>query len=189
VKTLYLIRHAKSDWQTPAAGSPAAGTPAAGTPAAGTPAAADHERPLNRRGVKTAKLMGSFLTALGQEPDAVVASSAVRARTTVELMVEAGNWTCPVRVTRAFYESRPEAVLQELASESEKYASLLVAGHEPAWSELVRRLCGGRVKMATAAIARLDFDVASWSEVEPGGGLMVWFVPPKLLLGSGWGTG
>lgn len=167
MKTLYLIRHAKSDWHSPGAD--------------------DHERPLNRRGVKAAKLMGRFLSAIGQEPDAVVASSAVRARDTAELMIEAGGWTCPVRVTRSFYESRPEAVLQDVTSESDAYERLLIAGHEPTWSGLVRGLCGGQVKMVTAGLARIDFDVASWSQVEPGRGLMVWFVPPKLLLAAGWG--
>lgn len=168
MKRLYLIRHAKSDWHSPSTD--------------------DHERPLNKRGIRAAKLMGRFLTSLGQEPDAVVSSSAVRARTTVELMSEAGGWTCPVRVTRAFYESRPETVLQEVSSESDTYESLLVAGHEPTWSALVRGLSGGQVKMVTAGLVRIDFDVASWSGVEAGRGLMVWFVPPKVLVAAGWET-
>ena len=166
MKSLYLIRHAKSDWNLPAAG--------------------DHERTLAKRGVRAAKLMGRFLSAIDQEPCAVLTSSAVRARTTVEIMIETGGWTCPVRVTRAFYESHPEAVLHEIATVSDEHERLLVAGHEPTWSDLVSKLCGGRVKMVTAGLARIDFEVRSWAEVELGYGLLVWFVPPKLLLATGW---
>lgn len=165
MKRLYLIRHAKSDWDAPAGG--------------------DHERPLAGRGVKAAKLMGRFLAATGQVPDAVVTSSALRARTTVELMAEAGGWRCPVRVTRSFYDGGPEGVLAEVRKQPDDVGSLLVAGHEPTWSTLVRVLCGGRVKMVTAAAARLDFAVERWADVEPGAGLLVWMVPPKLVQAVG----
>jgi phosphohistidine phosphatase SixA len=76
--------------------------------------------------------------------------------------------------------------LQEIASESNDYASLLVAGHEPTWSSLVYALCGARVRMVTAGLARIDFDVVSWADVGPGRGVLTWFVPPKLLLTTGW---
>lgn len=166
MKRLYLIRHAKSDWHLPGAG--------------------DHERPLAKRGVKAAKLMGRFLKEIDQEPQAAITSSAVRARRTVELMIEAGELTSPVRVTRSFYESRVETVLHEVHSTSEEYESLLLAGHEPTWSALVSHLCGAQVKMVTAALARIDFDVEHWRGVGAGNGLLVWFMPPKLLLAAGW---
>jgi phosphohistidine phosphatase len=161
MKRLYLMRHAKSDWDAPASD--------------------DHERPLTPRGVRAAKLMGRLLAAAGQAPDAVVASSAVRARTTVELMAAAGGWTCPVRVTRSLYESGPESALAEIRKQPDDAVSLLVAGHEPTWSALVEALCGGRVRMVTGALARIDFAVDRWADVEPGGGWLVWLAPPKLL--------
>ncbi len=166
MKSLYIVRHAKSDWHAPST--------------------SDHERPLNKRGVKNAKLMGRFLTAAGQEPGVVLASSAVRARTTVELMAEAGGWTCPVHVTRELYESHPEAVLRQIHAQSDSYESLLVAGHEPTWSDLVAGLTGGRARMVTAAVARIDFHADRWQEVDFGFGLLMWLVPPKLLQASGW---
>lgn len=161
MKSLYLIRHAKSDWQAPAGG--------------------DHDRPLAKRGVRAAKLMGRFLTAAGLAPDAVLTSSAVRARTTVELMVEAGSWTCPVHVTRSLYDGGPADVLAEVRRQPDEIERLLVAGHEPTWSALVEELCGGRVKMVTAALARVDLDVERWADVAPDLGVLAWLVPPKLL--------
>ncbi len=166
MKSLYIIRHAKSDWHAPSAG--------------------DHERPLNKRGTGNAKLMGRFLTAAGQEPDTVLTSSALRARTTVELMAEAGGWTCPVHVTRELYESHPEAVLRQIRAQSDSHESLLVAGHEPTWSDLVAGLTGGRARMVTAAVARIDFYAERWQEVDFDTGLLVWLIPPKLLQATGW---
>ena len=152
MKTLYLIRHAKSDWNASYGD--------------------DHERPLNKRGVRAAQLMGRFLRDVDQIPDAVVSSSAVRARTTVELMAAAGGWTCPLRVTRRFYDTGPESVLQEVRTESDGYPSLLLAGHQPTWSSLIEELT--------------DFEVDRWSELSEGRGVLVFFVVPKLLQSTGW---
>jgi len=110
----------------------------------------------------------------------------LRARTTVELMAEAGGWTCPVHVTRELYESHPEAVLRRIRSQSDDYASLLVAGHEPTWSDLVAGLTGGRARMVTAAVARIDFFADRWQDVDFGVGLLMWLVPPKLLQATRW---
>lgn len=166
VKTLYILRHAKSDW--------------------GSPAESDHERPLNKRGQKAAKVMGRFLAASGQVPGAVISSSAVRARTTAELVVSAGGFESPLRVTRQFYESRPGAVLDEVRSAPDEHPSLLLAGHEPTSSGLVELLTGAQVKMVTAAIARVDLGAEHWVDVEPKSGILVWFVTPKLLQATGW---
>lgn len=164
MKRLLLVRHAKSNWEAPAGG--------------------DHERPLAPRGRNAAKLMGRFLTRAAEVPDAIITSSALRARTTVEIMAQTGDWRCPIEITGEFYESRPEAVLAVARRWSDEHACLLLAGHEPVWSGLVGRLTGGsRVLMVTAAVAAIDFDVASWSEVSFGTGELIFLVTPKLLAG------
>jgi phosphohistidine phosphatase len=64
---------------------------------------------------------------------------------------------------------------------------VLLAGHEPNWSLLLGGLVGGAtVKFPTAAMARVDMDVTSWSKVEFGGGSLIWLVTPKLLAGISW---
>ncbi len=166
-KRLYLIRHAKSDW--------------------GNPYGGDHDRPLAKRGIKAAKLMGRFLTATQEVPEAVLASSALRARTTAELMAKAGGWDVEIAMTRAFYESHAEKVVQEIRRQDDDGASLLVVGHEPTWSSLVGGLTGGsEVRMATATLVRIDFDVSSWAEVADGRGLLMWMITPRLLQAAGW---
>lgn len=165
-KRLYLIRHAKSDW--------------------GSPAITDHDRPLARRGVKAAKLMGRFLTAAGEVPEAVLSSTALRARRTAELMAGAGGWDVEIATTRAFYESDAGRVVEELRRHPGG-ESLLVVGHEPTWSTLAGRLTGGsNVRMTTAALVRIDFDLDSWAKVAEGRGRLVWMVTPRLLGAVPW---
>jgi phosphohistidine phosphatase len=163
MKTLILFRHGKSDWEEGEGKE-------------------DHDRPLSKRGVKAAQTMGKFLSLARAEPDSIVTSSAERARSTVELAADAGSWECPMRVTRALYEAAPERVLREIQAEPAKTKTLLLGGHEPTWSELVSLLVGGgRVRIPTACMARVDFEVESWKGVAFGKGLLVWVVPPKLL--------
>jgi len=161
---LLVMRHAKSDWD------------------AGTD---DHERPLAERGVKAARKVGRFLARAEMVPELVICSTAMRARATVELAVEAGDWHCPVEHTRAFYGADPAAVLAEIASRSAP-PRLMVVGHEPTWSELVSLLVGGgAVRIATAAVACLELPANGWSAIEPGAGQLVWLVTPKLLQAAG----
>ena len=166
-KRLYLIRHAKSDW--------------------GAPTGGDHERPLAKRGQKAAQLMGRFLTAIDQVPEAVLASTALRARTTAEQMAEAGGWDVEIATERSLYESHAERVLQEIRKQDDDAASLLVVGHEPTWSALVALLTGGsEVRMATATLVRIDSDVRSWKQWVASRGVLTWMVTPRLLQAAGW---
>lgn len=162
MRSLLVLRHAKSDW------------------AAG--AQADVDRPLNDRGRAAARLVGQFLAASDQVPDAVVCSPAVRTRTTLELAMEAGGWVRPTRIAEALYGEGVAAAVNEVRTEDDQHGSLLVVGHQPTWQELVQRsMGGGRVAFPTAALARLDFDVDAWRSVQPGEGVLRFLVPPKLL--------
>jgi phosphohistidine phosphatase len=162
---LLVMRHAKSDWDTGAGD--------------------DHDRPLAERGVKAARKVGRFLAASEMVPELVICSTALRARTTVELAAAAGKWRCPVEHTRAFYGAEPRAVLAEIASRPAP-PRLMVVGHEPTWSELVSLLIGGgAVRMATAAVACIEIEAGGWSAVEPGSGRLAWLITPKLLQAGG----
>lgn len=162
MKTLLFFRHGKSDWNAEYQG--------------------DHERPVSKRGQKAARRMGNFLKEAGQVPQSIITSSALRARSTVEMAAESGGWNCPVRVTDALYESSPEILLSEIRDEPDEVDLLMVAGHEPVWSETISRLAGGcRLRFPTAAVARIDLDADSWKDVRFGEGTLIWLVTPKLL--------
>ena len=141
----------------------------------------DQNRPLNSRGVAAAGRMGRFVARAGVVPDVVLSSPAVRARTTAELAVGAGEWDRDVEIRAEFYGAGAEAVLEVLQGLPSEIGSAVIIGHEPVWSSLVGALTGGgRVRFPTAALACLRLEVR-WSAVDRGVADLLWMVTPKLL--------
>jgi len=162
MKTLLFLRHAKSDRSAEYEH--------------------DHERPLNARGEQAARLVGRTLSALSILPDAVLTSTAIRARRTVELVGEAGGWSSRVREAAELYLPDPEEVLREIQAEPDTTGTLLVVGHEPAWSVTVGRLVGGAaIRFPTAALACVRVPTDRWADVRFGGGELQWLLPPRVL--------
>ena len=162
MRTVLVLRHGKSDWDEDHG--------------------IDRERPLAPRGVEAAKTIGRFLARAEQVPDRVFTSPAVRAHDTVKIAAAAGEWPCPVEVRDRLYDASPADVLEVLRASPDAAERVLLAGHEPTCSAFVGELTGGAaVKFPTAAVARIDLEVGSWTEVAFGNGVLVWLVPPRLL--------
>lgn len=161
MKRLILMRHAKSDWDASYG--------------------ADHERPLNQRGVAAAAVMGRVLAAADQVPDRIVSSSAVRARTTVQLASEAADWEVDIEIREELYGASVGDVIDVIQDVGGNAQRLLVVGHEPTTSQTVLALSGGRVRVATATAVALDFAPDDWSRIEPGGGTIAYVLGPKLF--------
>jgi len=160
--SLILFRHGKSDWDAPYTG--------------------DHERPLIERGREAARVMGRLLQDCGQVPDLAIASSAVRARDTLQLAAKAGHWRCPIQIEDALYEHSARDVLKRIQRIEDDVESLLLTGHEPVWTDLAGRLIGKAVlKIPTGAMLRIDFEVEHWSQIDFGQGELRWLLPPKLI--------
>jgi phosphohistidine phosphatase len=168
MKTLVLFRHAKSDWDSEFD--------------------LDHDRPLNKRGKRDAKRMGRFLSAAGGVPERVVTSSAVRAVKTVGLAASAGGWQCEIVVDESLYEADPRGVVDLIQGQPDASDAVLLAGHEPAFSETASLLIGGgALRFPTAAMACIEFEAARWADIRAGGGSLVWLMTPKLLGEAGAG--
>lgn len=156
---LQLLRHGKSDWDADYG--------------------ADHERPLATRGRKAALAMGRFVTAAGLIPEAAVSSTAVRAKTTLELAVEGGGWEIPTWSERQFYGTGPDTIMREVSSLSSDYGSVMIVGHQPTWGGLVALLTGAHVDFTTASLAVVAFDTTNWSRVSAKSGILRLFVPGR----------
>jgi phosphohistidine phosphatase len=162
VKTIILFRHGKSDWDAPYS--------------------SDHERPLAKRGRKAADRMGRFLAEKGEVPEVAISSTAVRARDTLSRAVRAGDWQCEVALIGDLYLPSPYHLLHVLQQVEEPLTSVMLVGHEPAWSETISLLVGGgRFRFPTAAMARVDVGVDRWDEIDFGLGELRWMVTPKEL--------
>ena len=162
MKTIFIFRHGKSDWNADYS--------------------TDHERPVAPRGRRAARLMGRFLRHSGQIPDLVITSSAVRARSTAELAAEAGEWPAALQIEPRLYGANASTVLERIRAQPESLESVMLVGHEPTCSACVGLLSGAsNVRFPTAAMARIDFNVDSWERIRPENGQLIWLLPPKIL--------
>jgi len=148
MRTLLILRHAKSSWDNSNL--------------------ADHARPLNDRGKTDAPRMGRLLQTEDLVPDLIIASSAERALKTAELVALNCDYENEIKVTRQFYLADPETYLEVLAGVDERYQRVMVVGHNPGMEELVEELTGESVRMATAALAHVQFNIARWQDLTPG---------------------
>ncbi|HLX78472.1 MAG TPA: histidine phosphatase family protein [Acidimicrobiales bacterium] len=165
MKSLLVLRHGKSDWTADWG-------------------AVDAERPLAKRGKKSAELVGRFMSTTANIPNRAVCSPARRAADTLELAMVAGGWRCPVRAAARLYGGGVAGIIGEVRSEPDSTELLLVVGHEPDCSELISVLVGGgSFRVPTGALARLDCDVESWSAVGLRSGTLAFLVTPRLLAG------
>ena len=158
MRELLLMRHAKSDWSADYS--------------------ADHDRPLNQRGVRSARAIGLVLRDNDQVPDLVVTSSAIRARTTAQLAAEAGAWESEIVIDPRLYGAGADAVVQ-VATEFGEAQRLMLVGHQPTWSIVVSILTGESVDMKTATVAVLRFEVSAWSELPGATGVVEKVFQPR----------
>ncbi|MFC5788457.1 histidine phosphatase family protein [Agromyces tardus] len=146
MKTLVLVRHAKSSWEH-----------------AGTP---DHERPLNHRGRRDAPDMGRRLRERGLLPDVIRSSTAVRARATaVAIAAQFGIEPEAVVLDERLYGSSPDTILGVVGELDDSVETAMIVAHDPGLSDLAFDLSGTIEHMPTCAAAEFSFDVARWSDV------------------------
>ena len=105
-KSIILYRHAKSDWNADYG--------------------SDHERQLNERGIKSAEIMGKVLALSNQVPELVITSTAVRAKLTLQLSIEAGGWKCDVKEDGKIYHNDVDDILEIIRSVSNNYSSVML---------------------------------------------------------------
>ena len=158
------MRHAKSDWDASYG--------------------ADQERPLARRGERSAKAMGEALRTMGEVPDLIVSSTAVRAEATAELARIAGGWPCPLHLDPDLYGAGPEEVLAVAARHGGDAQRLMLVGHEPTWSLLIARLTGARTTVKTGTVAGVDLDVTRWEDAPGARGSLTFLLQPKMFIGG-----
>ena len=156
-----LLRHAKSDWNADYV--------------------CDRERPLNKRGVRSARAVGRFVANYGLVPDLVLTSPAVRAATTVDLAASTGEWNTDIVVVPELYGADPADVLHLVRGVS-GVERLMVVGHEPTMSGFLGNMSGSYVRVPTAALASLRLTYGRWAGIAWGTAELELFVRPRLLL-------
>lgn len=166
MRRLILFRHGKSDWEADYDG--------------------DRERPLSERGKRAAATMGMLLRDIGETPDRIISSTAVRAESTAELARLSGGWSGPLELDDALYGGSPEGALAVAADRGGDAERLMLVGHEPTWSMLTTRLTGGRVDVRTGSIIGIDLPVAEWAKAPGAAGRLAYALHPRMF--KGWSS-
>jgi phosphohistidine phosphatase len=159
MKTLLLLRHAKSGWDDPGL--------------------KDFERPLNGRGLRAAPLVGRFMRRQKLTPELILCSPALRTRETIGLVRDAAHFDAPVRFDERIYEASAERLCEVISQIEERVNHALLVGHNPGLEELIFYFTGEEKRMATSALAQITLDVEKWGKTRAGCGSLDWLVKPK----------
>lgn len=172
MKTILLLRHAKSAW--------------------GNPALDDHERPLNRRGERSAEAMADYIVRRAPRPDLILCSTAVRTRLTLApLMERLAAPAPPIALERGLYLASESALMDRLQSLPDEIGTVLLIGHNEGIGELGARLSGQgpaalliavHEKFPTGALAVFRVPIDHWTDLATGSAELVDFVKPKDLV-------
>ena len=146
MKTLLILRHAKSSWKDASL--------------------ADHDRPLNKRGKRDAPRMGKFLLKQKLVPDRIISSTAKRARKTATAVAKACHCKDNVELAPEFYHAGPGSYLAVLQNVSDNDQRVMVVGHNPGMEALVAHLTSRMETMPTAALAHIELPIEQWKELD-----------------------
>ena len=147
MKTLLVLRHAKSSWDERGLD--------------------DHERPLNTRGRRDAPSIGALIREQRLTPDVIISSDAVRARTTAEAVAHAAHYRGQIMLSPQLYLAGPDDIVAVLRSVKDTDAgTVMIVGHNPGLERLVALLTGEEEDLPTAALVRILLPIERWRDLD-----------------------
>ena len=159
MKTLFILRHAKSSWDNADL--------------------SDYERPLNERGLEAAPLMGGVMRTNQFQPALILSSPAKRAEQTAMLVKEAAGFGGKIKFEKRIYEASQAQLLEIIREQNSQFESVMLVGHNPGLENLIRALTGEIHPMPTAALAVIDLEANRWSEINSSTGKLRTLIRPK----------
>ena len=161
MKTLYLVRHAKSSWKYPRLD--------------------DFERPLNKRGRKNAPFMGSILKKLNVAADIIISSPANRAATTARIIADAIDYPLEkIRYEETIYATSEYDLLQVIQQLDDAVSQAMLVRHNPAITDLANSIGDTAISnIPTCGVCCVDLNISSWAKIEDQRGKLKFFEFPK----------
>lgn len=161
MKTLFLLRHAKSSWKDETL--------------------ADFERPLNGRGKRAAETMGNYFKSHAIVPELILCSPAVRARETLELVSKAAKWSAEVRYDQQIYEASGLRLAEVVSQIENDRKVVMLVGHNPGMAELLFLLTAERVEVPTGTFAKIAVNATEWAHAADKRATLELLVKPREL--------
>ena len=163
MKTLLLLRHAKSSWDDSSL--------------------ADFDRPLAGRGERDAPRVGKALRKRGPLPDLIISSPAARAKATIKALVKAAKIAVEIQFDESVYGASSAELMKLIRRLPDGNSCAMLVGHNPGFEDLVRWLTGSNERMPTAALACIEFQIDHWDNVDDKKGRLAWLLTPKQIGG------
>lgn len=150
MRTLFLVRHAKSSWDSPGL--------------------RDFNRPLNDRGLRDAPRMGEVLRDKGIKPDLLVSSPAKRALTTAQFFAAAfGLPEAAIVRNPDIYEAFATEIMRIISGLPDTAHSVMLFGHNPTFTEVANRFSDDFIdNLPTCGVIQIDSSAATWAEFYEG---------------------
>lgn len=164
MRTLYLVRHAKSSWDNPGL--------------------RDAQRPLNERGLHDAPRMGKMLAGMGIQPDLMVSSPAKRALTTAQFFAAAfGLAEAQLLLNQDIYEASPRDIMRIISGLPESAQTVFIFGHNPTFTEVANTFTNDFIEnVPTCGVVRIESNAADWSALYEGNAKVTACFFPKEVL-------
>lgn len=164
MKTLFLLRHAKSSWDNPTL--------------------EDKHRPLNKRGLQDAPLMGRRLMARKEAIDHIITSPATRARRTAELFAEACGFPVENIVEESdLYFTSTRSIEDLILRQDRKIQSLMLVFHNPGITQFANSIDSANqiVNVPTCGLIKLTCGIGSWQDWSVSNTRFEYFDYPKKI--------
>lgn len=163
-KRLTLVRHAKSSWSNPDL--------------------FDFDRPLNKRGMKDAPMMGRYLADQGFLFDLLLVSPAIRARMTAEALVDQLDIDHEqLTFNPDIYQATVRDLLELLWDIADIHKNVLLIGHNPGITDLANFLVAGRLEnIPTCGIFSVELQVPSWKQLDRAATKLLFYDFPKNII-------
>ena len=147
MKTLILMRHAKSSWKDHTL--------------------SDVDRPLKKRGKKDAEAIGKILYDKELLPQRIYSSSAKRAQRTAEIIIEAFKTEIPLELVDTLYMAEVSGFYELIRSLPDQMERIMLVGHNPGLESMVQLLSNEIESVPTAAVAVISLPIKKWKELTP----------------------
>ena len=160
IKTLYLIRNAKSDWNDIGA--------------------SDFERGITKKGKKDIQTMSSYLMLKNISPDIILSSCALRAQETADIISQNLEYKGKIEYLQELYYTPTATLLDILYMQDSSTNMVFVVGHNPQLTDMANLLIDEHIsKIPSSGIISIDFDISDWSELSYKKGKVDFFITPK----------
>lgn len=163
MKTLYIVRHAKSSWDHPGL--------------------EDHQRPLLEKGKKRTKYVVDYFLDHGIKPDLIISSHAVRAYETAKIIATGVHYPDnDIVVSRSLYFGYSDNVYDIFYDLSDDVNELMIVGHNPTFTTFANNFLDQKIdNLPTSGAVAITFDMNSWSDIHQAESSVKFVISPRML--------